>query len=188
MHTTEFHFPEAQKLLILLWSPVIHFQVSGKQGFRLWIIQNRFWNVGNCRHCSESTTAIYGTPAWEIKVFSSLGKFWWIPDRIVSASMSRQDSVLRFCGGSYFFTVARTVSCDKDAPPSTILCHMISHFPLCHLQIKSIPGGCVDYGAKTRGICSIFTIQLHFVSCSFSPADRHLENWSGRAKSTVWGM
>lgn len=58
LHTTEFHFPEAQKLLILLWSPVIHFQVSRKQVFRLWDIQNSFWNVGNYMFCSESTNDI----------------------------------------------------------------------------------------------------------------------------------
>ena len=160
MHTTEFHFPEAQKLLILLWSPVIHFQVSGKQGFRLWDIGNSFWNVGNYRFCSESTNDIYGIEVWEIKVCSSLDKFWWALDQdiisfhafaVILASSpkgltlgphrykSGQDAVLIFCGGSYFFTVARTVSCDKDAPLSTMLYHMIRQAASLYAISKSSP-------------------------------------------------
>lgn len=52
---------------------------------------------------------------------------------------SGQDAVLIFCGGSYFFTVARTVSCDKDAPPSTVWYHMMRQAPSLYAISKSSP-------------------------------------------------
>lgn len=120
----------------------------------------QLWNVGNYRFCSENTNYIYGIEAWEIKVCSSLGKFWWALDQdimsfhafaVILASSpkgltvglhqykSGQDAVLKFCGCSYFFTVARIVPSDKEAPPSTMLYHVVRQATSLYAISKSSP-------------------------------------------------